>query len=96
LGGDEFTILLENIEDVNQPIRVAQRIHQELIAPFNLYGHEVFTGASIGIVLSREVKKGVCPTDYERPEDFLRDADTALYRAKAFGKGRYEVFDTTI
>ena len=96
LGGDEFTILLENIEDVNQAIRVAQRIHQELIAPFNLDGHEVFTGASIGIVLSREVKKGVCPTDYDRPEDFLRDADTALYRAKALGKGRYEVFDTTL
>jgi diguanylate cyclase (GGDEF)-like protein/PAS domain S-box-containing protein len=95
LGGDEFTILLENIEDVNQAIRVAQRIHQELIAPFNLDGHEVFTGASIGIVLSREVKKGVCPTEYDRPEDFLRDADTALYRAKALGKGRYEVFDTT-
>ncbi|MBD0361983.1 MAG: EAL domain-containing protein, partial [Coleofasciculus sp. C3-bin4] len=96
LGGDEFTILLENIEDINQATRVAERIHQELSEPFNLDGHEVFTGASIGIVLSREVIKGVCTIDYDRPEDLLRDADTALYRAKALGKARYEVFDTTM
>jgi diguanylate cyclase (GGDEF)-like protein/PAS domain S-box-containing protein len=96
LGGDEFTILLENIEEVSQAIRVAERIHQALIAPFNLDGHEVFTGASIGIVLSREVRQGVCTSDHDRPEDLLRDADTALYRAKALGKGRYEVFDTTM
>ncbi len=96
LGGDEFTILLENIEDINQATRVAERIHQELSEPFNLDGHEVFTGASIGIVLSREVMKGVSTTDYDRPEDLLRDADTALYRAKALGKARYEVFDTTM
>jgi diguanylate cyclase (GGDEF)-like protein/PAS domain S-box-containing protein len=96
LGGDEFTILLENIEDINQATRVAERIHQELSEPFNLDGHEVFTGASIGIVLSREVMKGVCTTDYDRPEGLLRDADTALYRAKALGKARYEVFDTTM
>jgi diguanylate cyclase (GGDEF)-like protein/PAS domain S-box-containing protein len=96
LGGDEFTILLENIEDINQATRVAERIHQELSEPFNLDGHEVFTAASIGIVLSREVMKGVCTIDYDRPEDLLRDADTALYRAKALGKARYEVFDTTM
>ena len=96
LGGDEFTILLENIEDINQATRVAERIHQELSEPFNLDGHEVFTAASIGIVLSREVMKGVSTIDYDRPEDLLRDADTALYRAKALGKARYEVFDTTM
>ncbi len=94
LGGDEFTILLESIEDINPAICVAERIHQELSAPFHLDGHEVFTAASIGIVLSREVLQGVCTTDYEKPEDFLRYADTALYRAKALGKARYEVFDT--
>lgn len=95
LGGDEFTILLESIEDINPAICVAERIHQELSAPFYLDGHEVFTAASIGIVLSQEVPKGASTTDYEKPEDFLRYADTALYRAKALGKGRYEVFDTT-
>ena len=93
LGGDEFTILLENIDDVNQAIHVAERILQQLQAPFELDGHEVFPGASIGIVLSREVNQGVHPINYDRPEDLLRDADTALYRAKALGKGRYEVFD---
>ncbi|MBD0265733.1 MAG: GGDEF domain-containing protein, partial [Tolypothrix sp. Co-bin9] len=96
LGGDEFTILLESLEDIDPAICVAERIHQELSAPFQLDGHEVFTAASIGIVLSREVAQGVCTTDYEKPEDFLRYADTALYRAKALGKGRYEVFDTTL
>ena len=93
LGGDEFTILLENIDDANQAIHVADRILQQLKAPFELDGHEVFTAASIGIVLSREVSQGVHPIEYDRPEDLLRDADTALYRAKALGKGRYEVFD---
>jgi diguanylate cyclase (GGDEF)-like protein/PAS domain S-box-containing protein len=92
LGGDEFTILLEDIEDINPALRVAERIHQELSAPFNLDGHEILTGASIGIVLSREVPEGICTKEYDRPEDLLRDADTALYRAKALGKGRYEVF----
>ena len=96
LGGDEFTILLENIEDVSQATRVAERIHKELIAPLNLDGHEVFTSASIGIVMSRQLPEGIVATDDERPEDLLRDADTALYRAKALGKARYEVFDSTM
>ena len=96
LGGDEFTILLEDIEDINQAIHVAERIQQELQTPFNLDGNEVFTAASIGIVLSREVSKGVFTIEYDRPEDLLRDADTALYRAKALGKARYEVFDLTM
>ncbi|MBD2017247.1 PAS domain S-box protein [Microcoleus sp. FACHB-53] len=96
LGGDEFTILLEDIQDINPVIHVAQRIQQALKAPFNLDGHEVFTGVSIGIVLSREVSPDADPIDYGRPEDLLRDADTALYRAKALGKARYEVFDLTM
>ena len=96
LGGDEFTILLENIQEVRDATCVAQRIQQELMAPFNLDGHEVFTGASIGIVLSREITPGVCITEYDRPQDLLRDADTALYRAKALGRTRYEVFDLTM
>jgi diguanylate cyclase (GGDEF)-like protein/PAS domain S-box-containing protein len=96
LGGDEFTILLEDIQDLNQVIHVAERIQQALKAPLNLDGHEVFSAASIGIVLSREVSQDTYPIDYDRPEDLLRDADTALYRAKALGKARYEVFDLTM
>jgi EAL domain-containing protein (putative c-di-GMP-specific phosphodiesterase class I) len=96
LGGDEFTILLEDIEEINHAIRVAERIQQALKAPFNLDGHEVFSGASIGIVLSQELSKNTFTLDYDRPEDLLRDADTALYRAKALGKARYEVFDLTM
>ena len=85
LGGDEFTILLENIEDVSDAIRVANRIQSQLASPFDLGGQEVFTTASIGIALSRT---GVSP-----PEDLLRDADIAMYRAKALGKARYELFN---
>jgi diguanylate cyclase (GGDEF)-like protein len=96
LGGDEFTILLEDIQDINQVIHVAERIQQALKSPFNLDGHQVFSAASIGIVLSRKVNQDAYPIDYDRPEDLLRDADTALYRAKALGKGRYEVFDLTM
>jgi diguanylate cyclase (GGDEF)-like protein len=88
LGGDEFTILLADLDDISDATRVAERIRQELIAPFTLDGHQVVTNTSIGIVLSTGT--------YTRPEDVLRDADTALYRAKAHGKGRYEVFDRAI
>ena len=85
LGGDEFTILLDDIQDLQAATRVADRLHQELSLPFNLGGQEVYTTASIGIALST--------TGYERPEDVLRDADTAMYRAKGQGKARHEVFD---
>ncbi|MBI1722449.1 MAG: EAL domain-containing protein [Gemmatimonadetes bacterium] len=85
LGGDEFTILLDDIEDVSDATRVADRTQRELGLPFTLKGQEVFTSASIGIALSE--------SGYERPEDLLRDADLAMYRAKALGKARYEVFD---
>ena len=88
LGGDEFTILLEEIKQVSDATRLAERIQKELAMPFNLHGHEVFTTASIGIALSEP--------SYKRPEDLLRNADTAMYRAKALGKARYEVFDTAM
>lgn len=84
-GGDEFAILLEGIQDVNDATRVADRIHQALSAPCYLDWCEVFTTVSIGIALST--------TDLEKPEDLLRDADMAMYRAKAQGKACYEVFD---
>ena len=85
LGGDEFAILLGNVKNVGDAIYVAERIHQELTLPLNLEGHEVFTTASIGIALSS--------TGYNHPEEVLRDADIAMYRAKALGKARHEVFD---
>jgi len=85
LGGDEFTILLEDIKDVSEAKRVASRIQEQLRLPFKLSGNEVFTTASIGIALS--------VADYNRPEQILRDADMAMYRAKTRGKARYEVFD---
>jgi len=85
-GGDEFAVLLDGVEDVNDTIRVAQRLQRELTTPINVGGHEVFTSVSIGIALSN--------TGYERPEEVVRDADTAMYRAKAAGKSRYEIFDT--
>lgn len=85
LGGDEFTVLLEDIDDASDATRVAERIQAALAKPFVLEGHEVFTTASIGIALST--------AGHTRPEYFLRDADTAMYRAKSRGKARYEMFD---
>ena len=67
---------------------VAQRVHDALRTPFALNGHEVFASASIGIALST--------TGYTRPEHIMRDADTAMYRAKALGKSRHELFDTSM
>ena len=88
LGGDEFTILLEDITRSSEAIEVAERLQNELALPFNLNGNEVFTTVSIGIALSK--------TGYERAEDVLRDADTAMYRAKTLGKARHEIFDQTM
>ncbi|WP_373528307.1 putative bifunctional diguanylate cyclase/phosphodiesterase [Nostoc sp.] len=87
LGGDEFTILLEGIQDVSDAITVAERIQQELALPFELDEQEVFITASIGIALSSTV-------NYEQPEELLRDADTAMYRAKVQGRARYELFNS--
>ncbi|MCI0423461.1 MAG: EAL domain-containing protein [Acidobacteria bacterium] len=85
LGGDEFTILLDDIRHVSDATRVAERLQKELALPFSVNGQEVFTSATFGIAVSA--------TGYERPEDLLRDAHTALYRAKAFGGNSYELFD---
>jgi diguanylate cyclase (GGDEF)-like protein/PAS domain S-box-containing protein len=84
-GGDEFTVLLENVQGLNQAIKIAERIQQELAHPFTLDGQDIFTTTSIGIVLSTP--------EMSQPEDLLRSADTALYRAKALGGTRYVVFD---
>jgi diguanylate cyclase (GGDEF)-like protein len=85
-GGDEFAILLDGIKDSSDAIKVAEKIEEELLLPFKLGRHEAFTSASIGIALST--------TGYEHPDDILRDADTAMYRAKDAGKACYELFDT--
>lgn len=86
LGGDEFAILAEQIHDRDDATTLADRIHAQLAVPFTLDGHEVNISASIGIVLS-----GV---DYERAEDILRDADIAMYRAKALGARQHVVFES--
>ncbi|HEY2462388.1 MAG TPA: EAL domain-containing protein [Candidatus Acidoferrum sp.] len=85
LGGDEFTILLDQIADPNDVTLVAERLMSALALPFDLGGKEVFTSASMGIALSS--------IGYDKAEDILRDADTAMYRAKSLGKSRCEVFD---
>jgi len=85
LGGDEFGILLENLTDISAAIQIAEMILQQLSIKFKLSRHEVFMNASIGINWGNK--------DYEKPEYLLRDADTAMYRAKAQGKARYKVFD---
>ncbi len=88
LGGDEFIILLEEIRGVNDATLVAERLIKEVMRPFDLSGHEIFVSTSIGISVST--------TGYECAADILRDADTAMYRAKTQGKARYEIFDPTM
>lgn len=85
LGGDEFTILLNRTGSLDDVIQVAERVQQSLASPFHIGTYEVFTSASIGIIVSDENPR--------EPEDFLRDADAAMYRAKEAGKARYEIFD---
>ncbi|MEH2441649.1 putative bifunctional diguanylate cyclase/phosphodiesterase [Nostoc sp.] len=86
LGGDEFIILLVGIRDILEVVAVVERIQKNLALPVVLDGHEVSTTASIGIALSI--------TGCEQPEDYLRDADIAMYRAKAQGRACYEIFNT--
>ncbi|MGL5923061.1 putative bifunctional diguanylate cyclase/phosphodiesterase, partial [Chroococcidiopsis sp.] len=88
LGGDEFTLLLEAIGNEQEALQIAERIQQRLVLPFYLGEHEVFASASIGIALST--------LNYEYPEDLLRDADTAMHRAKTLGKARTETFDPSM
>jgi len=88
LGGDEFTILLEDLRSNNEAIHVAERIQRELALPFELEGRQVFTSVSIGIAPS--------VIGYDRPEDILRDADTAMYYAKSLGGSCYQVFDKSM
>jgi len=83
-GGDEFVVLLEDVEGPQEAVRVAERIIDELKNRFVLDGRELYARASIGIALGEDRTKD--------PDDLLRDADTAMYRAKDGGLG-YSVFD---
>jgi len=88
LGGDEFTVLLDDLRDAADAERIAERIQRELMSPFQIGGQELYASCSIGIALSS--------TGYAQPEDILRDADTAMYRAKAAGRARHALFDTAM
>lgn len=85
LGGDEFAILLPDVRSATAAGQVAERVLEVLAGRFVITGHEIFTTASIGIALNT--------LDYQSPEELMRDADIAMYRAKSNGKARYEMFD---
>ena len=85
LGGDEFAILVEGVAERQDVTRLADRIQRALSAPYHIEGKEVLTSASIGIALME--------SRYQRPDELLRDADVAMYRAKETGRARSQVFD---
>jgi diguanylate cyclase (GGDEF)-like protein/PAS domain S-box-containing protein len=85
LGGDDFAILLEDLRIGTDATRVAERIQENLVAPFSVEGTELFCSASIGIALG--------PGSYTQPQEMLRDANTAMYRAKANGRAGHQIFD---
>jgi diguanylate cyclase (GGDEF)-like protein/PAS domain S-box-containing protein len=85
-GGDEYVILLDDISGMGEALLIVNRIQSELRKPFRIHDHTVFTTASIGIVTNSE--------ECHSPEDIIRDADTAMYRAKTYGKDRLEIFDS--
>jgi diguanylate cyclase (GGDEF)-like protein/PAS domain S-box-containing protein len=88
LGGDEFCMLLEDLRDFNQATMLADRMQEALGMGFDLEGQEVYAAVSIGIAVGGAQTPG--------PAEILRDAETAMHRAKASGKGRYEVFDASM
>ena len=88
LGGDEFAVLMDDIHHASDVSRAVERVREQFLLSFNLDGREVFTTASIGIALSSP--------GYHSAEELLRDADTAMYRAKVAGEGRHEVFDKSM
>jgi diguanylate cyclase (GGDEF)-like protein/PAS domain S-box-containing protein len=84
-GGDEFVIVAEDVESVRDATSIASRLHQEFQVPFSLDGSEAYATVSTGIAMWHP--------GYEKPENLLRDADNAMYRAKELGRNRYAVFD---
>jgi diguanylate cyclase (GGDEF)-like protein/PAS domain S-box-containing protein len=85
LGGDEFNVLLDDIKEPSDAMRVAERLRRALQEPFDVDGQQVFTSATVGIAVST--------TGYERPEDVVRDAAIALNRAKTEATSGCEIFD---
>jgi len=88
LGGDEFVVLLDDIQTPAEAAAVAERLLEALARPYTLGKHEVYSTASIGIVIG--------DLSYERAEDVIRDADTAMYESKRLGRCRYTVFDASM
>ncbi len=84
-GGDEFVIVAEDVDSVRDATSIAERLHHEFQVPFQLNGSEVYATVSTGIAMWHQ--------GYDKPEDLLRDADNAMYRAKDLGRNRYAVFD---
>ena len=84
-GGDEFAILLEDVTNISDVTRIAERAQHDICLPIELNGHEIFVSASIGIAFGT--------LDHTSPEQILRDADYAMYQAKSHGHARHEVFD---
>ncbi|MBI5921628.1 MAG: EAL domain-containing protein [Betaproteobacteria bacterium] len=84
-GGDEFAILLEQVCDASEAVRIADRVLKAMRQPFRIGQHELFVSVSVGIALASP--------QHNEPDQLLRDADLALYQAKANGKARHEVFD---
>lgn len=87
-GGDEFAILLDDISEERDAMAVAKRLNEILSEPFSINGKEVYITTSIGITINT--------LGYHTPDDMLRDADIAMYRAKELGKSRVEVYDTVM
>ena len=85
LGGDEFVVLLNELLEAGDAIQIAERIQEDLKKPFDLGGREIFASASIGVIYST--------AGHTRAEDMLRDADIAMYDAKAKGRANYQIFD---
>jgi diguanylate cyclase (GGDEF)-like protein len=88
LGGDEFVILIEDLDSNDEAYEIAQRITEFLAQPFIIEGQSIFIGTSIGVLFN--------DPRYNSADIMLRDADTAMYHAKDKGKGRYEVFDSSM
>jgi diguanylate cyclase (GGDEF)-like protein len=87
--GDEFAVLIGDTRGISGVNTIAQRFHDEMKAPFSIFGHEIFMTLSIGIVMSTT-------GDYTRPEELLRDTDTALCYAKERGGAYHVIFDATM
>ena len=87
-GGDEFVILLEDIEDENYAVLIAERLQKSLIPPFEIKGNDIYAPASFGIVLNTKI--------YDDPEIIIRNADAAMYHAKEKGRSQFKIFDKTL